>query len=117
MTDLLFCSRKPSPKTGLRQCGSVASGRLENRPHLRGMKTNFTAHGLEPLLSVAELAEYLGVPVTTIYDWRSHGLGPIGHRLGKHVKFAPSDVRAWLAERRDDATSLAPVAEVGGGAR
>ena len=25
--------------------------------------------GLDPLLSIEDLAEYLGVPVTTIYDW------------------------------------------------
>lgn len=29
--------------------------------------------GLEPLLGVPELAEYLGVPVQTIYDWRVNG--------------------------------------------
>lgn len=29
------------------------------------------AWGLEPLLDVAELAAYLGVPVSTIYDWPS----------------------------------------------
>ena len=57
--------------------------------------------GLEPLLSVAELAEYLGVPVATVYDWRSAGVGPVGHRFGRHVKFAVSDVRAWMDARRD----------------
>lgn len=29
--------------------------------------------GLDPLLSIEDLAEYLGVPVTTIYDWRVDG--------------------------------------------
>ncbi len=57
--------------------------------------------GLEPLLSVTELAEYLGLPVATIYDWRAHGRGPIGHRFGKHVKFTVSDVAAWVEAQRD----------------
>ena len=34
--------------------------------------------GLDPLLSIEELAEYLGVLVTTIYDWRVDGKGPCG---------------------------------------
>ena len=33
-------------------------------------------HGLEPLLNIDELADYLGVPVSTIYDWRTNGKGP-----------------------------------------
>jgi hypothetical protein len=32
--------------------------------------------GLEPLLDVNELAAYLGVPVSTVYDWRTNGKGP-----------------------------------------
>ena len=67
-----------------------------------GMSTDVSsAWGLEPLLSVGELAEYLGVPVATVYDWRSNGLGPVGHRLGKHVRFALSDVKTWLESHRE----------------
>ncbi len=40
------------------------------------METNSsTVSGLEPLLSIEELAEYLDVPVATIYDWRVDGKG------------------------------------------
>ncbi|GAA3860438.1 hypothetical protein GCM10022381_01130 [Leifsonia kafniensis] len=59
--------------------------------------------GLEPLWDVTELASYLGVPVSTIYDWRTHGKGPAAYRFGKHLKFAVSDVRAWVAEQRERA--------------
>ena len=61
------------------------------------------ALGLEPLLDVVELATYLGVPVSTVYDWRTRGKGPAAYRFGKHLKFAVSDVRAWVAEQRDRA--------------
>ncbi|WP_307496577.1 helix-turn-helix domain-containing protein [Arthrobacter woluwensis] len=47
--------------------------------------------GLEPLLDVGEFAAYLGVPVSTVYDWRTRGLGPRAYRFGKHLKFALSD--------------------------
>lgn len=59
------------------------------------------AWGLEPLLDVGELAAYLGVPVSTIYDWRTRGKGPAAYRFGKHLKFAVTDVRTWVTEQRD----------------
>lgn len=57
--------------------------------------------GLDPLLSVDELSEYLGVPVRTIYDWRQTGHGPTGIRIGRHLKFAVSDVLAWIDSQRE----------------
>jgi excisionase family DNA binding protein len=60
-----------------------------------------TEWDLKPLLSVADLADYLGLPAATIYDLRSHGEGPVGHRIGKQVKFTLTDVRAWLDARRE----------------
>jgi len=57
--------------------------------------------GLEPLMDVAELATYLGIPISTVYDWRVHGKGPTAYRFGKHLKFAISDVRAWIAQQRE----------------
>ncbi|WP_375389378.1 helix-turn-helix transcriptional regulator [uncultured Amnibacterium sp.] len=62
--------------------------------------------GLEPLLGVAELAEYLGVPAQRIYDWRLTGVGPRGYRLGRELKFPVSEVTRWLAER-DERTGSA----------
>jgi excisionase family DNA binding protein len=60
--------------------------------------------GLEPLLGTAELSELIGVPVSTIYDWRVKGQGPVAHRLGKHLRFKRADVEAWLASHRETAT-------------
>jgi excisionase family DNA binding protein len=58
--------------------------------------------GLVPLIGVEELSALLGVPVATIYDWRTRGLGPVAHRFGKHLRFAICDVEAWIATRRED---------------
>jgi excisionase family DNA binding protein len=48
------------------------------------------------LLSVTELAEYLGVPVTTLYQWRYRREGPPGFRVGRHVRYRWSDVQEWI---------------------
>ena len=46
-------------------------------PHLVSMETTATTlSGLEPLMSIEELSEYLHVPVRTLYDWRFCGRGP-----------------------------------------
>jgi excisionase family DNA binding protein len=50
-----------------------------------------------------ELAEFLGVPVQTIYQWRTKGYGPTGRRIGKHVKFRPEDVYAWVENQPEAA--------------
>ncbi len=50
------------------------------------------------LLSVGELAERLGVSVTTIYTWTCRGRLP--HvKVGRRVLFDPRAIEAWLAER------------------
>ncbi len=75
------------------------SVRLEHLPPM-----NTTELGLEPLIGVEELAEYLGVPVQTIYDWRLSGKAPRAFKLGKHLRFSLLDVRDWLdAQRESDA--------------
>lgn len=70
-----------------------------------GMDTDDTNNenpwGLEPLMDLAELAGYLGIPVSTIYDWRTNGKGPRAFRFGKHLKFAVSDVRIWIEQQRE----------------
>lgn len=59
---------------------------------------------MEHLLSTKELAEYLAVPVQTIYAWRARGDGPRGFRVGRHVRFRAEDVEAWLDRQADGGT-------------
>ena len=42
---------------------------------------------------VQEVADFLGVPVTTLYQWRYHGLGPKSRRVGRYIRYDPNDVR------------------------
>ena len=46
-------------------------------------------------LSPDDLAERLGVPVKTVYQWNTSGLGPPRLRIGRHVRYRLRDVVAW----------------------
>jgi excisionase family DNA binding protein len=59
-------------------------------------------HRGERMLSPTELADYLAIPVQTIYQWRHRGEGPPGYRVGRHVRYRWFDIQAWLAEQTDD---------------
>ena len=54
---------------------------------------------VDRLLTVEDLAEYLDVPVATIYAWRYHRRGPPGFRIGRHLRFRWSDVERWIEDR------------------
>lgn len=66
----------------------------------RGRKKSKTG-AMERLMTIADVADYLGVPVQTIYFWRVEGKGPKAHKIGRHLRFAPEDVRAYVAEQPD----------------
>ena len=51
---------------------------------------------MSDLLSPQQLAEYLGVPVRTVYAWNHEGTGPTPIRVGRHVRYRRDDVEAWL---------------------
>jgi hypothetical protein len=75
----------------------------------------------EPLWDTGQTAEYTGEAEGTLRNKRVRGNGPKFVKLGKLVKYRPSDVRAYIAAhvvsctseknsnlkpRRDDAVSL-----------
>lgn len=60
------------------------------------METNTpTLSGLEPLLSIEELSEYLNVPIRTLYDW------PCAVHVGRQLRYFVSDVHDWLRNQRE----------------
>lgn len=50
------------------------------------------------LWTIAEVANYLGVPKQTIYCWRTSGYGPQGFRVGKHLRWRAATVIAWTVQ-------------------
>lgn len=57
------------------------------------------------LMSVAALAEHLGLSRSAVYALRSAGHAPPETRLGSRVLFQRADVDAWLAELRSPRSS------------
>jgi hypothetical protein len=56
------------------------------------------------LWSTVELADVLGVPVSTVSNWRVEGKGPKFIKVGKHVRYAIDDVVAWTNENKHERT-------------
>lgn len=48
------------------------------------------------LMTAPEVAEFLGIPVATLYHWRYSGTGPRALRVGRHLRFRIEDVEQWL---------------------
>jgi excisionase family DNA binding protein len=55
------------------------------------------------LISVDELADYLGVSVATLYQWRYRREGPPGFRVGRHVRYRWTDIEEWIEHHLLDA--------------
>ncbi|MFJ6505730.1 helix-turn-helix transcriptional regulator [Streptomyces sp. NPDC091879] len=48
-------------------------------------------------LTPEDLVVMLQLPsVETVYQWRRKNTGPRGFRVGRHLRFDPEDVRAWV---------------------
>jgi excisionase family DNA binding protein len=61
---------------------------------------------LDRLLTVKDLAAYLGVPVAAVYGWRYRRQGgPLGFRVGRHLRFRYSDVEQWVAAQQQNSGS------------
>ena len=72
------------------------------------METPSTPGGLEPLLSIEELSEYLDVPIRTLYDWRLSGKGPCAVHVGRQLRYFVNDVQDWLREHREPEPGRVP---------
>ncbi len=57
------------------------------------------ARDRQSFVSPEGLANYLDVPVRTVYSWRHKGEGPKGSRVGRHVRYRLSDVDSWLDQQ------------------
>ncbi|MGA5652639.1 helix-turn-helix domain-containing protein [Streptomyces seoulensis] len=72
---------------------STAPAQPDPRATLRG--------GLpDRYLTPDDIAEIFEVPKETVYQWRKKRIGPLGFRIGKHVRYDPADVRAYVTHRK-----------------
>ena len=53
-------------------------------------------------LTPEDLVELFDLPsVETLYQWRRKRIGPRGFRVGRHLRYDPDDVRAWVKSRME----------------
>ncbi|MFD8834255.1 helix-turn-helix domain-containing protein [Streptomyces griseofuscus] len=52
-------------------------------------------------LTPDDIAEIFEVPKETVYQWRKKRMGPPGFRIGKHLRYDPADVKAYVSGRKD----------------
>lgn len=60
------------------------------------MGLNAVAAKPRPLWRAEDVAEYLGVPIKTLYKWRLEKHGPPCARIGRHLRYVPAEVEAWV---------------------
>ncbi|MEU5794274.1 helix-turn-helix domain-containing protein [Streptomyces sp. NPDC047813] len=53
-------------------------------------------------LTPDDIAEIFEVPKETVYQWRKKRIGPPGFRIGKHVRYDPADVQAYVTQRKSE---------------
>lgn len=62
----------------------------------------------DELWDTAKVAGLCGVPEATVRYWRHARVGPPSARLGRHVRYRPADVHAWIAQQfRQDPAGVA----------
>jgi predicted DNA-binding transcriptional regulator AlpA len=67
-------------------------------PEPRGLPSRY--------LTPDDLVAMFGLPsVETVYQWRRKRTGPRGFRVGRHVRYDPADVQAWVESLREGAAA------------
>jgi predicted DNA-binding transcriptional regulator AlpA len=67
--------------------------------------TTTSTHAAEPLTEV-EAAGRLGLKVATLRAWRHQGKGPAFVRLGRAIRYLPSDIDEFLVANRHQPKSV-----------
>lgn len=83
------------------RCPCHTQGATECTTH---QTTTSASMEMESLWSIDQVAAYLQVPVQTLRTWRKHRTGPGAARIGKYLRYDPTNVRAWVADRAREAT-------------
>ena len=52
----------------------------------------------QSLMTPQEVADYLQLPVGTLYGWRYKSTGPPAVRLGRHLRYRRDDLMRWLSD-------------------
>ncbi|GAA3120358.1 hypothetical protein GCM10010466_09100 [Planomonospora alba] len=89
--------RTPSGQRSSRRQGRTPSGPAATAYDIE--KGEHVPVSGDRLWGVEEVSDFLGVPVSTLYVWRHRRIGPQGRKIGRHLRYRPQDVRAWVEEQ------------------
>jgi excisionase family DNA binding protein len=53
------------------------------------------------VMTAEEVAEFLRVPVATLYQWKHRRVGPPAARVGRWLRYRRRDVEQWLTAQTD----------------
>jgi hypothetical protein len=59
----------------------------------------------EDLLTLAEVAAILRVPINTVRWWRQLGEGPAFFKIGRHLVTTIGDLRTWINDQKHSSGS------------
>ncbi len=60
-----------------------------------------TALGPERLMTPQEVSDHLGIPLQTLYRWRTEGKGPTAVKVGRHIRFTQTNLAGWIANQTE----------------
>src|SRR5687768_6497846 len=91
-----------APHTGVRAARRVAPAAWSVR-HGRPAMSASTAPEWrpDPLLTIDDVAVWLGKPKNTLYAWHSRDKGPRAIRVGNTLRYRRSEVERWLDDNTD----------------
>jgi excisionase family DNA binding protein len=70
-------------------------------PEDRGKSTDYKEVTVKEIDGPQAVADYLNLPLATLYAWKSQGTGPRVSKVGKHLRYRKSDVDAWLEQQAE----------------
>ena len=48
-----------------------------------------------------EVSDHLGIPLQTLYRWRTEGKGPTAVKVGRHIRFTQTNLAGWIANQTE----------------
>jgi hypothetical protein len=86
--------------------------RFMNRPKIVVSETNDLDLPAKAILSPIELAEFLGITVQALAQWRCNGEGPVYMKCGRAVRYRRRAIADYLEGRTGTSTTALSAAGV-----
>ncbi len=87
--------RKQPAATRAEQTHSAGFAALTGAPS-RPASSTTDGPAYDPLLTVDQVSDWLGVPKGTLYQWRSRRRGPRAIKVGNGIRYRRSEIERFL---------------------